>query len=259
MENKLQTNTQPNNNGLMMLNNCALQQLTSKMQSVVAMDKTLRLMFNDEQPVMNYKTHTQIAFLQATVIDYLATITGMLNVGKNLSAPQISLLAEMIIDDAGCKELNPSEIRECLLRGVKGEFGKLYDRIDVAVVFEWFEKYLDERTEKLVRFRTVQNSEFKSLVVEPVEISETGNEVLQKIKQDLEKKFKGVDNSNKILYEPKPPTDAQKLTTALFNEFDALLLTSPVEWVGEDAFIEYNGKMVNRYEYHNIRFEENRK
>lgn len=195
----------------------------------------------------------------AELIEQIATITGMLNVGKNLSAPQIEILAGMIVDDLNCKELTPSEIAECLKEGIKGTWGKIYDRIDVAIVFEWLNAYMDKRIEALHDFRQAQANEFKGEAKGPLaagEISDAGKEVIEKLKERL---TPIKQQSRQISAEAKAEQEKhQKLSQQLFDEFDALLLSEEIEWVGEpkQAFIKYNGQMVDRYGFHNMRWAE---
>lgn len=230
------------------------------MLSKVQQSRILSLLFlNDEAAIGKYKSETEALFIRANIIEQIATITGMLNVGKNLSAPQIEILAGMILEDANCKELTPSEIAECLKEGIKGSFGKIYDRIDVAIVFEWLNAYMNKRIEALHEFRQAQANEFKGEMNKPYtsgQISDVGQKVIDNLKKRLEPIKQ---QSKQISAEVnKEQAAQQKLSKEIFAEFDELLKTSDFELIGTppEPFIKYNGKMVNRFDFHNIRWAE---
>lgn len=79
------------------------------------------------------------------VIEIIGQAAALLNVGKNLKPHQIEFIAVEILQEFYW--LNVGEIRYVMMRGVRGEYGEVYDRLDAQVVFGWIEKYLEVRTE----------------------------------------------------------------------------------------------------------------
>lgn len=79
------------------------------------------------------------------VIEIIGQASALMNVGKNLKPHQIEFIAVEILQEFYW--LNIGEIRYVMTRGVRGEYGEVYDRLDTIVIFGWIEKYLEVRAE----------------------------------------------------------------------------------------------------------------
>jgi len=79
------------------------------------------------------------------VIEIIGQASALMNVGKNLKPHQIEFIAVEILQEFYW--MNIGEIRYVMTRGVRGEYGEVYDRLDTMVIFGWIEKYLEVRTE----------------------------------------------------------------------------------------------------------------
>lgn len=247
-----------NNNGKMMLSNLDREQLSPKMQSLVQSNRTLNLLFqNDEAKISQYKTPSQQIIIRGILIQQLATLVGMINVGKNMTAPQIEMLAGMIAEDDVCKTFTPSEVMETLKEGIKGTWGKLYDRIDAALIFEWLNQYSKRRDEAIQNFRTAQSQEFKSdskILISPEVKSETGNEVIANLKS----MFK-VEKETKQPRELSEPEKIQReIVASIMDEFQRIFNEHPEtsEEISGERFIQWDGKMMSRDEFVELRFAE---
>lgn len=82
-------------------------------------------------------------FMLASVERLIAMYAGLLNIGKNLQPFQVSVIAQEICTDY--YYLTLCEIQFVLKQGVKGAYGKIYDRFDIEVVMGWFVGYSEER------------------------------------------------------------------------------------------------------------------
>lgn len=78
------------------------------------------------------------------VKEIIAEAASMLNIGKNLQAHQIEFMADEVLRD--WYFLTLAEIKYLMRQGITGKYGELYDRLDVAVVSGWFERYNEQRT-----------------------------------------------------------------------------------------------------------------
>jgi hypothetical protein len=72
-------------------------------------------------------------------------------------------ISDQIIEQSGEDNL---ALEDFLLFGQKflvGEYGKIYDRMDVPTFFEFFEKYRQLRHEAILNVREEQHAQFKSM------------------------------------------------------------------------------------------------
>ena len=65
------------------------------------------------------------------------------NVGKIMNDNQAAQTADLIIEEYYF--LKPDDFKLCFNRAKKGLYGKVYDRIDGAVILEWLGRYEKER------------------------------------------------------------------------------------------------------------------
>lgn len=79
-----------------------------------------------------------------TVIAYMIAKTAKkFNIGKNINPEQIREVIESIFEDYYYLKL--SDLYLVLRKGVKGEYGQIYDRFDESVLMGWLDKYAEER------------------------------------------------------------------------------------------------------------------
>lgn len=81
------------------------------------------------------------------------------NVKRSMNEAQIELAAQMIYSDF--KHFNMYDIVVCFRGGMRGQYGKVLDRIDGSVLFEWLVKYDIDRTGNIVTIRQNQDNEHK--------------------------------------------------------------------------------------------------
>lgn len=79
------------------------------------------------------------AFMAKIIID----VVTFFNVGKIMKDTQVAQTADLIIDEFYF--LKPDDFKLCFNRAKKGYYGKVYDRIDGQVIFEWLNQYTNDR------------------------------------------------------------------------------------------------------------------
>ena len=102
------------------------------------------------------KYHDEATAL-AAVCEIIAQAAAQLSVGRNIQPHQIRFVAEEFLREY--YYLTIAEIRFCIEQGIRGNHGIIYDRLDTAVVFDWLEKYLLERTETAERLTAQKQGE----------------------------------------------------------------------------------------------------
>lgn len=81
------------------------------------------------------------------------------NVKNSMSDNQILEVAYMLFSEF--KHYNIYDIGLCFKNGKTGKYGKVYDRIDGGVLFEWLRLYDIDRTGAIVTIRQNQDAEHK--------------------------------------------------------------------------------------------------
>ena len=65
------------------------------------------------------------------------------NVGKTLNDVQVATISNLIVEEYSY--FMPDDFKLCFNRAKKGKYGKVYDRIDGQVIFDWLNAYSKER------------------------------------------------------------------------------------------------------------------
>lgn len=86
----------------------------------------------------------------------------------------------------------PEDFKLCFKKAMKGHYGKLYDRIDGPVIFEWLNQYDFERTQEVEALQTSHNRELKKIEAQPLapvadELSDVAAKHIQIWKDRLQK------------------------------------------------------------------------
>jgi hypothetical protein len=183
--------------------------------------------------------------LRAFLVEALSDLIMFFNVGKTVNPHQLVQVVELITDNY--YYLRPSELKYCFNQAKIGRYGKLYDRIDGSIIFEWIEKYLLERDEVIYQ---------KNIHLQKQTTQENINvfESLSKLNIDL-KQF--VEPIKKEDYKNNPQTDFDIKIQVILNEFDELFKQQDEGKLSGIRFVKYKDKMMNIETYTNIRLNEN--
>ena len=106
--------------------------------------------------------YTVKALLNILVVD----VVGFFNIGKNMDAPQVIQTVELILEEY--PYFKPEDFKLCFNRAKKGQYGKLYDRLDGQVILDWLTVYDLERTMEVEAIRAKENRQLKQLAGTPL-------------------------------------------------------------------------------------------
>lgn len=81
--------------------------------------------------------------LRAFMVKILNEVIDYFSVGKSIGAVQVAQVADLIIEEYYF--FKPDDFKLCFNRAKKGIYGKVFDRIDGQVLFEWLSAYRKER------------------------------------------------------------------------------------------------------------------
>ena len=150
------------------------------------------------------------AISQAMISKLLIDFITFLNIGKTMSEVQIVETVKLIIEDYSA--LKPDDFVLFFSRAKRGYYGKIYDRMDGQIIFEWLEQFMFERDQEIERLRKneqVRREKELLFVNESVGMPEYFKPLLEK---------KVIEDSKKPLIQ----TDEQKQINGWIKEFDEL-------------------------------------
>lgn len=81
--------------------------------------------------------------LRAFMVNIIIDLVMFFNVGKTMKDTQAAQTADLIIEEFYF--LKPDDFKLCFTRAKKGYYGKVFDRIDGQVIFEWLNQYINDR------------------------------------------------------------------------------------------------------------------
>lgn len=81
--------------------------------------------------------------LQAILVIILTDLIKFFNVGKTVGQDQLVQTIRLIIEDF--YYFNIEDFKLCFNNAKRGRYGKVYDRIDGNIIYEWLQKYSEER------------------------------------------------------------------------------------------------------------------
>ncbi len=110
--------------------------------------------------------------LNSVITKLLHWLADGLNVGQHLNDTQIEVLCELIYEEFYFFTI--ADIKLVFKKGLKGEYGPLYNRLDTQIVMEWLSEYQKERA--------AYNPEPEPEPVKPVD-----QEQVKKLTEGLEK------------------------------------------------------------------------
>lgn len=86
---------------------------------------------------------------RAALVLLVVEVTNFFNVGKTMNDIQVAATCDLIIDTYSYLKLD--DFKLCFKKGMLGEYGKIYDRMDGAVILGWIREYNLCRDEAAIR------------------------------------------------------------------------------------------------------------
>lgn len=127
-------------------------------QGVVKFDKVLSIPINERIPELAKKDFTNIIGIITAALTL--AFEGM-NLSRGMNPIQTLDLAEAVIDTAGEDNLAMEDLMLFLQKLVRGEYGAMYESMDIPKFMTAFEKYREERWQQLNNIRDEQATQHK--------------------------------------------------------------------------------------------------
>lgn len=81
--------------------------------------------------------------LHAILVIILNDVIKFFSTGKTMGQEQLVSTIRLIVEDF--YYFNVEDFKLCFNNAKKGKYGKIYDRIDGNIIYEWLQKYSEER------------------------------------------------------------------------------------------------------------------
>lgn len=166
-----------------------------------------------------------------------------MNVGKSFNAMQIAQTVELILEDF--KHFKLDDFKLCFNNAKKGYYGKVYDRLDGQIVFEWLTKYANDRSNEAQSFNDKKHDVYKLEKFKPVEINPEGQKKVIEILKDA---IKNVPPEVKVEKTPREKTETEKQIQIYLKEFETIFFKEGFEQAGQ-RFIKFEDKTLSQIEY----------
>lgn len=177
------------------------------------------------------------------LVDALTDLVMFFNIGKTMNSTQVLQTVELILQKYWYLRL--SELKYCFIQAKTGTYGRIYDRIDGAVIFEWIDKYLEERKEAIIQKQTQTHEENKKDISILSALHEKGIKFNPKTVDEIKIEEKKVAEKS----------EREKLIQQFFKEFDLLHRTNEVESRGV-RLIKYEGKVYDSISFIEMKLKE---
>ncbi len=86
-----------------------------------------------------------------------------MNLSRPMNGPQVNDLAETILDSSHEDNLSLEDVMLFLQKLIRGEYGKLYESMDIPKFMEMFEIYREQRWQAVNRLHDEQQVQHKAL------------------------------------------------------------------------------------------------
>ncbi len=185
----------------------------------------------------------------------ISSLVMFFNIGKTMDVAQVGETVKLILTDSRFTELRPDEFEYCFNQIKTGARGKIYDRIDGAIIFESLNLYLQERESAIYQMNLdLKNSTDNVLGLIVSEAKEKNIDIKIEPKNRIEPIEYKTNN-----YKPREKSKEEILIAEWSKEFDVLyseFLVKNPKTKNVIRFVPYNDKMINESQYLQEKLEE---
>lgn len=132
----------------------------------------IQLQVNTALDVLNSKSPSFAALIhdyrddgviiaRAILTIQIGDMLSFFSIGQTMSDRQVAMTVDLILKNY--TTLKPDDIKLCFERAMIGAYGKQYNRIDGAIIFEWLDQFILEKNLEIEEYRKNENIQFKKL------------------------------------------------------------------------------------------------
>lgn len=203
---------------------------------------TIKAAIKSDSPAIALIAADSVINARALLTLLISGAVKSLNVGKTMVDFQIAQCVDLILEDERMKSLKPDDFKLCFNNALKGHYGKVFDRIDSLIIFEWLNTYIEERTAIIEQEHDQFHTLTKNEKINPLDINIEGQ---KKVVEILKAAVQQEEVQSTIKDRPRNTfTHHQEL----LNEFEALYYKTGFENAG-GRFVKVEGKNLNQIEF----------
>jgi len=184
------------------------------------------------------KKHEGVESVRRILTNSIDQLQTYFSLERIMTPYQVEMTTELI--EETFYYFSPDDFRKCFRGAMSGKYGKIYNRLDGAVIMEWLRAYDIERTEIIVREQMERNKQEAKEVMS----TESFNGAMKKLIDELATKTK----------RKKPESYESKL-----SPFEKQVIAEYDKLRGMNRFAVYEGKEMDFDTYRMIRYGEEMK
>ncbi len=127
---------------------------------------------------------------QLIIREFIKNLQESLNLRRGMNQAQEMECAKMIFHDF--KRLNIADVHQVFTKAKKGQYGELYESLNMAKIYTWFQVYYEERMKTAVRMNqendhnTIQTGGVNQVLSDLFDAFKERGEELPKVSKGLE-------------------------------------------------------------------------
>lgn len=180
--------------------------------------------------------------IRAILVEVLTDLVLFLNVGKSFNEQQVVQTVELITEDF--KHFKLDDFKLCFNNAKKGYYGKIYDRLDGQIIFEWLTTYANDRSNESEKLNFNNHQINKNEKFQQNEINPEGQKKVIEILKDSIKNVQDIKKEKT----PVEKSETEKQIQIFLKEFETIFLKEGFELTGQ-RFIKIEGKNLSQIEY----------
>lgn len=189
---------------------------------------------------------------KAAIVYAITDLAMFLNLGKerNMTGQQIAQTAEMILQKYNYLKLD--DLKLCFNNAKQGVYGKIYDRLDGQVIFEFLNAYSDSRAVEAERLNLLAHDRHKKDLFEGDLMPDSDRPTAadwKGLKDSLKALSQNVKQKEKIVI---PKTETELMIQKYLTDFQVAWIKGGFE-VGGVKFISVKFQRFNQVEYAEFR------
>jgi len=229
------------------MNDNSLQTSSRTFLDSVKVKSALDILNSQNKSLVRISAEVGEKAVKAMLYILISDCLDFFNIGKSMSANQIMQTAVLILEDYSVYKIDYFVL--CFNRAKKGQYGKVYDRIDGQIIFEWLAQFDYEYSAEIEAERRNESKRIEKQLQAPIE-----EESLTRMPDWFADSIKKMNEPKPLEQKPINLTDDQILINGFIQEFNKIHLEG--EHQEGKRFIKFKGKMADVTEYIELRLQD---
>lgn len=188
--------------------------------------------------------------VQATLVEAIFDLNDYFNISNRMTDAQTIDVVRLIMEKFNYFKL--ADFKLCFKNAKTGLYGKVYNRIDGLIIFEWLNLYASERIQVAETASIARDNALKNPKINPEEINPEGQKKVMDILSNAIEQTKADKQKDKKVNRGNSEYD--QLVQSYFREFDEIYKKG--RETNGTRFIVLEGKQMNQAEFIDFRLKQ---